>query len=162
MSAPSKKTTKKRKKRDPNRPKRAMTPFLFFACEQRQILKEKGKKMTLPEQSRYIAEVWKSVSDKSAYVKLSETDRSRYYREMEAYKPPYKIKRPRSSYAFYMRDIRASVAAQFPDKTPRELMSDVAAAWKASPDATKQKYIQMANKDKVRYANEKNAASITE
>ena len=37
---------RKRKKRDPNRPKRAMTPFLFFACEQRKLLKENGKKMT--------------------------------------------------------------------------------------------------------------------
>jgi hypothetical protein len=151
---------RKKKKRDPNRPKRAMTPFLFFACEQRKILKEKGKKMTLPEQSRHIAEIWKSVTDKSAYVVQAEVDRSRYYREMEAYKPPYKIKRPRSSYAFYMRDVRATVAAQFPDKTPRELMSDVATAWKASPNATKQKYVQMANEDKVRYENEKNATSI--
>jgi|TARA_B110000211_G_scaffold100139_1_gene116542 hypothetical protein len=156
------KRKRKKKKRDPNRPKRAMTPFLFFACEQRKILKEKGKKMTLPEQSRHIAEIWKSVTDKSAYTVLSEVDRSRYYREMEAYKPPYKIKRPRSSYAFYMRDVRATVAAQFPDKTPRELMSDVAVSWKASSDAIKQKYVQMANDDKVRYANEKSAAPIIE
>ena len=161
MSVPSKKTTKKRKKRDPNRPKRAMTPFLFFACEQRKILKENGKKMTLPEQSRHIAEIWKSVTDKSAYIVQSEVDRSRYYREMEAYNPPYKIKRPRSSYAFYMRDVRATVAAQYPDKTPRELMSDVAVAWKASSEAIKQKYVQMANEDKIRYANEKSGAANT-
>ena len=151
---------RKRKKRDPNRPKRAMTPFLFFACEQRKLLKENGKKMTLPEQSRHIAEVWKSVTDKSAYIKQSENDRSRYYREMDAYEPPYKIKRPRSSYAYFMKDVRASIAEQFPDKTPRELMSDVAAAWKASPEATKLNYVQMASKDKVRYQNENNTIIV--
>jgi hypothetical protein len=156
MSAPSRKNKKKKNnKRDPNRPKRAMTPFLFFACEQRKLLKAKGKKMTLPEQSRYIAEVWKSVTDKSTYVELSDKDRARYYREMESYKPPYRIKRPRSSYAFFMRDMRASVAARFPEKTPRELMSHVAACWKASSEEITQKYVQMAKDDKVRYENEK-------
>jgi hypothetical protein len=155
------KVKRKKKKRDPNRPKRAMTPFLFFACEQRKILRENGRKMTFPDQSRYIAEIWKSVTDKSAYVKQSETDRSRYYREMEAYEPPYKIKRPRSSYAYFMKDVRASVAAQFPDKTPRELMSDVAAAWKSSPEATKQKYVQLAKEDKVRYENEKKCTVVS-
>ena len=132
-----------------------MTPFLFFACEQRQILKEKGRKMSLPEQSRYIAEVWKSVTDKSTYIDQSEADRARYYREMEKYEPPYKIKRPRSSYAFYMKDMRSSIAEKFPDKTPRELMSNVAESWKASATSVREKYIQMALDDKKRYEDEK-------
>ena len=51
----------KRRKRDPARPKRAMTPFLYFACEKRKELKENGEKMTLPEQSRRIAAMWKTV-----------------------------------------------------------------------------------------------------
>lgn len=135
-----------------------MTPFLFFACEQRQILKEKGRKMSLPEQSRYIAEVWKSVTDKSTYIDQSEADRARYYREMEKYEPPYKIKRPRSSYAFYMKDMRSSIAEKFPDKTPRELMSNVAESWKASATSVREKYIQMALDDKKRYEDEKTMA----
>lgn len=118
--------------------------------------------MSLPDQSRYIAEVWKSVTDKSTYITQSEADRARYYREMEKYEPPYKIKRPRSSYAFYMKDMRSSIAEKFPNKTPRELMSNVAESWKASATSVREKYKQMALNDKKRYEDEKTLAASKE
>jgi len=152
--------TKSRKTRDPNRPKRAMTAFLYYACEQRIILKQSGRKMALTEQSRYIADLWKAVTDKSKYEEQSEKDRERYRAEMSAYTPPYKIKRPRSSYAFFMRDMRADIAKQYPDKTPRELMSNVAAAWRNADDSIKSKYVTMAGEDKKRYSEEKKAVSV--
>ena len=95
-----------KRKRDPARPKRAMTPFLYYACEQRNILKARGDKMTLPQQSKHIAVLWKSVTDKSKYVGQAKEDRARYDDEMSRYTPPRKIKRPRSSYAFFMKDKR--------------------------------------------------------
>mgnify|MGYP002816859547 CR=1 FL=1 len=149
--------TKKRKTRDPARPKRAMTPFLYFACEQRKLLKESDEKMALPEQSRKIAGLWKNVDDKSTYVDLAKVDQARYREQMSHYTPPKKIKRPRSSYAFFMRDVRARVAAANPDKTPRELMSDIAAAWKTITSDERVSYNDMAEKDKQRYADEKSA-----
>ena len=152
-------TKRTKETRDPNRPKRAMTPFLYYACEQRAILKEAGRKMSLTEQSRYIAGLWKVVTDKTKYEEQSQEDRKRYHNEMSSYTPPYKIKRPRSSYAFFMRDMRASIALQFPDKTPRELMSNVAAAWRNSNDAVKSKYVTLAEQDKKRYTEEKKTIS---
>lgn len=145
----------KKRNRDPARPKRAMTPFLYFACEQRKILKERGEKMTLPEQSRYIAGLWKEVSDKSKYIDESKVDQARYREQMSHYTPPKKIKRPRSSYAFFMRAVRARVAAAAPDKTPRGLMTDIAAAWKIITPEDRNHYNTMAQEDKARYANEK-------
>ena len=67
----------KKRRRDPARPKRAMTPFLYYACEQRNILKANGDKMTLPDQSRHIAQLWKNVSDadKAKYIAQSEKDK---------------------------------------------------------------------------------------
>ena len=148
------KSHKKKKKRDPARPKRAMTPFLYYACEQRNILKEEGKKMSLIEQSRYIASLWKNVTDKSKYEELSQKDRARYKSEMASYVPPYKVKRPRSSYAFFMRDVRQSIADKYPEKSPRELMSDVAIEWKSTDESVKNKYVKMAEADKIRYKEE--------
>ena len=103
--------TSKKRKRDPARPKRAMTPFLYYACEQRNILKQNGDKMTLPEQSRHIAHLWKSVSDedKTKYVEQSDRDKARYRDEMSRYEPPKKIKRPRSSYAFFMKNMQFQI-----------------------------------------------------
>lgn len=149
----------KRRKRDPARPKRAMTPFLYFACEKRKELKENGEKMTLPEQSRRIADMWKNVDDKSSYVVSASVDRARYDQEMKSYVPPKKIKRPRSSYAFFMKDVRGRIAEAAPSKTPRELMSDIATAWRQITDKEKKHYTQMANDDKKRYTEEKNAES---
>ena len=151
------KTKSKKRQRDPARPKRAMTPFLYFACEQRKILKESDEKMPLPEQSRRIAQMWKEVSDKSKYIELSKVDQARYKEQMSNYVPPKKIKRPRSSYAFFMRDVRERIAEAAPDKTPRELMSDIAAAWKAISSDERARYNEMAEKDKQRYADEKSA-----
>lgn len=149
--------SRKKRQRDPTRPKRAMTPFLYFACEQRKILKQSDEKMTLPEQSRRIAELWKEVADKSKYIEQAKADQSRYKEQMSHYVPPKKIKRPRSSYAFFMRDVRARIAEASPDKTPRELMSDIAAAWKSVSDDERARYNEMAEKDKKRYADEKAA-----
>lgn len=149
----------KRRKRDPARPKRAMTPFLYFACEQRKKLKENGEKMTLPDQSRRIAEMWKMVEDKSCYEASASKDRKRYEQEMESYTPPKKIKRPRSSYAFFMKDVRSRLALAAPDKTPRELMSDIADAWKQITNKDRNRYTQMATDDKKRYQEEKSAES---
>lgn len=145
----------KRSKRDPARPKRAMTPFLYFACEQRRVLKEAGEKMSLPDQSRRIADLWKVVLDKSSYEASAAKDKARYHCEMENYNPPKKIKRPRSSYAFFMKSVRQQIADKAPDKTPRELMTDIAAEWKSISNEEKSKYTQMAEKDKLRYADEK-------
>jgi|TARA_B110000211_G_C13911132_1_gene478403 high mobility group protein B2 len=149
----------KRRKRDPARPKRAMTPFLYFACEKRKELKENGEKMTLPDQSRRIAGMWKIVEDKSSYETSAAVDRARYEQEMKSYVPPKKIKRPRSSYAFFMKAVRGRIADAAPSKTPRELMSDIAAAWRQISDEEKNRYTQMATDDKKRYQEEKNAES---
>ena len=73
--------------------------------------------------------------------------------------PPYKLKRPRSSYAFFMRDVRQSVAEKYPEKSPRELMTDVAVAWRATDESVKKKYVEMAEVDKQRYKEELNKLS---
>lgn len=150
-------TKKRKRQRDPARPKRAMTPFLYFACEQRKILKQTDVKMTLPDQSRRIAQLWKEVTEKSKYIEQAAVDQARYKEQMSRYIPPKKIKRPRSSYAFFMRDVRERIARASPEKTPRELMSDIAAAWKSISDDERARYTNMAEKDKQRYADEKSA-----
>jgi hypothetical protein len=150
----------KKRTRDPARPKRAMTPFLYYACEQRNILKENGEKMTLPDQSRHIARLWKDVSDqdKAKYIAQADVDKTRYRDEMSRYEPPKKIKRPRSSYAFFMKDMRQKIATEHPDKNPRELMADIAAVWRKITEQDKAIYNQMAAEDKLRYEEEKKNA----
>ena len=117
--------------------------------------------MTLPDQSRHIAQLWKSVSEeeKAKYVAQSEVDKQRYRDQMSRYEPPKKIKRPRSSYAFFMKATRQEIAERYPDKNPRELMGFIAQAWKNISDDEKTKYTVMATEDKTRYTEEKQNAA---
>lgn len=144
-----------KRKRDPARPKRAMTPFLYYACEQRNILKARGDKMTLPQQSKHIAQLWKSVTDKTKYVEQAKEDRARYEDEMSRYVPPKKIKRPRSSYAFFMKDKRDEISEKHPEKNPRQLMGEIASVWRSISEEEKGKYTKLAEEDKARYQQEK-------
>jgi hypothetical protein len=73
--------------------------------------------------------------------------------------PSYKLNRPQSSYAFFMRDARQSVAEEYPEKSPREFMTEefmtnVAVAWRATDESVKNKYVEMAEVDKQRYNEE--------
>ena len=149
------KGNKKKRKRDPARPKRAMTPFLYFACEHRRKLKNRPEKLTLSEQSKLIAVQWKIIADKSPFEALAKQDKARYVAEMSLYTPPKKVKRPRSSYAFFMKDNRQTIAEAHPDKSPRELMGFIAEAWKKIEVDKKAYYIGIATEDKVRYVREK-------
>lgn len=149
------KGNKKKRQRDPARPKRAMTPFLYYACEQRKVLKDRDEKLTLSEQSKLIAEQWRNLEDKSEYERKSAQDKQRYADEMSRYVPPHRVKRPRSSYAFFMKDHRQSIAEDHPDKSPRELMGYIAAAWKSISADKKAHYVRLAEEDKTRYNTEK-------
>lgn len=151
------KKNKKKRQRDPARPKRAMTPFLYYACEKRRELKNTQEKMTLSEQSKMIASHWAALTDKSKYEALSAQDKQRYADEMSRYVPPKKVKRPRSSYAFFMKDHRQTIASEHPDKSPRELMGFIAQAWKSIDSVKKSHYVRLATEDKARYVTEKEA-----
>jgi hypothetical protein len=106
--------------------------------------------------------MWKAVEDKSIYIEQAKKDRARYEDEMSRYEPPKKIKRPRSSYAFFMKNMREKISNENPDKNPRELMANIAAAWKNISDAEKEKYNHMAEEDKKRYAQEKSEENSNE
>jgi hypothetical protein len=95
---------------------------------------------------------------KIPYIAQADKDKARYRDEMSRYKPPMRIKRPRSSYAFFMKDSRQQIAESNPDKNPRELMSYIAAAWKSISESDKAKFNEMAAEDKKRYEEEKKSA----
>ena len=58
-----------------------------------------------------------------------------------------------------MKDKAQAISKQHPDKTPRELMADIAAAWNNISEDEKAKYNKLAEEDKARYAQEKSEES---
>jgi len=56
-----------------------------------------------------------------------------------------------------MKDVRARLAQAAPEKTPRELMSDIAKHWREISEDEKNRFTKMATNDKKRYLDEKSA-----
>eukprot|EP01029_Cantina_marsupialis_P017095 TRINITY_DN383_c2_g2_i1.p2 TRINITY_DN383_c2_g2~~TRINITY_DN383_c2_g2_i1.p2 ORF type:complete len:367 (-),score=120.77 TRINITY_DN383_c2_g2_i1:259-1359(-) len=85
----SKKSTKKRKK-DPNAPKKTKSAYIFFSMRCREILKEEGSvikgKEILPEIGRRWAAL--SAEEKKEFEEKSAEDKKRYEEDMKTYTPP--------------------------------------------------------------------------
>lgn len=75
-------------KKDPNRPNRAKTSYLFF-CEEMRTKKEEFNFETnsISEQSKLFGSLWQKISkeEKQKYTTLAENDKIRYEEEMQNY-----------------------------------------------------------------------------
>ena len=91
--ASSPKAGSKKKKKDPNAPKRAMTSFFYFSKEMRPKVKEENPEMTFGELGKKIGELFRGLSadEKEKYEELAKKDKERYQREMAEYKSSSKV-----------------------------------------------------------------------
>ena len=80
--------------KDPNKPKRAKSSYLYFCDKMRPIVTEKLKKangknwkVKISKVSEKLGKLWSEISDKDKepYIKLSQKDSERYKTEMENY-----------------------------------------------------------------------------
>lgn len=74
--------------KDPNKPKRAKTSYMYFCQDHREKLKKDNPKMKMVEISKLLGQLWSTLSekDKKEYVKSSEKDKERYQEDIEKYK----------------------------------------------------------------------------
>jgi hypothetical protein len=81
-----------RKKKDPNAPKRGKSAYIFFCAEYRpQVKEELGEEAKTTEVTSRLGELWTEMKNDNSvelkkFQKLSEADKKRYQKEMEAYK----------------------------------------------------------------------------
>lgn len=75
----------KKKPKDPNAPKAAMSAYQFFCADKRQSCKDKGTKQPTMKE---LGAAWKKVNEKkkSKYEKMAKKDKVRYQEEKEDYK----------------------------------------------------------------------------
>lgn len=64
-------------------------------------------------------------------------------------------KRPSTPYVFFMNEKRGDIKKKHPDLDFSECSKMIAQQWKSLPENEKQKYMEMADKDKGRYRQEK-------
>lgn len=85
MAEPRKRTV--RRKKDPNAPKRALSAYMFFANENRDIIKSENPDITFGQVGKMLGEKWKALSgeDREPYEAKAKADKRRYESEKELY-----------------------------------------------------------------------------
>ena len=78
---------KKREKKDPNAPKKALTAFFMFQTERRASLKKERPELDNKQLIYEMSNEWKVMKDedKVKYQALADEDRKRYEKERAAY-----------------------------------------------------------------------------
>lgn len=69
-------------------------------------------------------------------------------------KDPNAPKRGKSSYIFFCVEYREKIKKSHPDMDAKDIIKELGQAWRQLPNEKKQKYEQMASKDKERYSSE--------
>ena len=78
-------TNKLKAKKDPLKPKRPKSSYLFFCDEMRPILMKETPKSNLSEISKKLGKLWQEC-DKSKYLNKSIDDKDRYKSQIDDYK----------------------------------------------------------------------------
>lgn len=76
---------KRKQKKDPNAPKRALSAFFFFCGERRGEVKAQNPAFGLGDIAKELGKQWEKVGDKAKYEKMAAEDKKRFEREMAAY-----------------------------------------------------------------------------
>lgn len=151
----------KKKEKDPNRPKRPLTAFMRYSSKRRSKIRLEDPTKSMIQISKIIGEEWRNLSanDKRPFHDAATKDHEEYRVAKEKYDAS-KPKRPRTSYALFMKTNRAYIAKKNPNVSPRELMKFIAAEWKALNSVEKEKYEKMAIEDRERWEKNKNESKV--
>ena len=116
-----KKVIKNSTSKDPSKPKRGKSGFLFFCDEMRPIIKLSNNQITVKEVVSQLGVMWQQLKLEGKiekYEKESEKDRKRYRTEMENYK--MKVKKVTTSNVTIVAPPRTPKTPCGVKKTPRE------------------------------------------
>ena len=79
---------KGKRRKDPNAPKRAMSAYLYYCEDYRQMVRNENPDKTIAEVAKILGEMWRALSDddKAPYQEKATRDRDRYMKVMDAYR----------------------------------------------------------------------------
>ena len=79
--------TKVKQMKDPNRPKRPKSSYMFFTADIREKLAKKNPTASMTDLSKLMGQEWAKTSekDKMKFVKMAEDDKARYEDEIHEY-----------------------------------------------------------------------------
>merc|ERR1712072_1525117 len=170
-------TRKKRRKKDPNAPKRALTPYIFFLQKRRPELTAKHPNWKFTDIGKKLGSEWGSMTDsqKKSYVALAAKDAKRFASAMKSYTPPPPSKRSEgdtktrkkrrkkdpnapkralTAYVFFLQKRRPELTAKRPNWKFTDIGKKLGSEWGSMTDSQKKSFVALAAKDAKRFATE--------
>ena len=177
-----KKSKKTNKNKDPTKPKKGKSAYIFFCQDKRSKVKEDHPEMSPREITSELGRLWSEIKDNkrmiSKYTKMSKVDKGRYDEAMKEYTPlsdeeigalkkprkkrtsskkdPSKPKRGKSAYLFFCADERPRVKEDHPEMSPKEITTELGRRWQEikNDEEAISEYVELAQDDKERYEEE--------
>mmetsp|Transcript_15908 Transcript_15908/g.44003 ORF Transcript_15908/g.44003 Transcript_15908/m.44003 type:complete len:800 (+) Transcript_15908:244-2643(+) len=169
--------SKKKPKKDPNKPKRAQTAFMIFSNENRERFKRANPDLKFGDLAKLIGTEYKALG-KGELAELEKKvgkEKARYELEMRDYKPPAGYddsetkgkgkakkkkkdpnapKRATTAFMFYSTKMRPIIKEKQPDIKFTEMGKLIGEKWRELSADDKREFEIKAEKDKERYAKE--------
>lgn len=156
--------------KDPNAPKRVKSNYIFFCIEQRDKVKTDNPKMEAKDITRELGRIWRddlNDKQKAVFTKKSEKDKERYQKEMIGYEPPVNLaststgkkertgpKKAKTSYICFCQVKREDIKNES-GLSAKDITAELGRLWRGMDDDDKKPYVELADKDKERYGEEK-------
>lgn len=155
--------------KDPKKPKAKKSAFNFFSIEKGAEIRQQNSEFKIGEVAKEVSNLWQKMGDeeKQKYNDMAIKDQARFEEEMKVYQPPpapatiyqavkdpNKPKKGRSAYMFFNAEMSLEVRKLNPNYKMGEVSQEVGNRWQKITDEQKQKYTDMAEKDKGRHEEE--------
>jgi len=154
-------------KKDPNRPKRGLTAFMFYSQGRRKQLKLSAPTLAFGDVAKLIGGEWKKLQEhqKIQYHIQSAKDKERFNVEMQSYIPPTDDKsrkkkrkfdknapkRSKSAYLFFVAERRPNLVSENPSWNFGDYGKHLGVEWRSMVGDKRAKWDKMASNDKLRY-----------
>ncbi len=151
------KDIKKKKTRDPNRPKRPLSAYMLYSKEMRPTIKEDHPEFKVTEVAKEIGHLWKKITneEKAPFVKEANKLREAYQIKYDSYKEEQNEqkgpKRACSAYIHFSQAARPALKAKYPKEGVADIAKRTGEQWRSLSDKKKKPYQDMADADKARY-----------
>eukprot|EP00210_Caulerpa_lentillifera_P000535 g517.t1 len=155
---------RKKKRRDPNKPKKPKSSYVYFMEQYRQEVKEENPNLRPQHIMKLMGERWTKLpeEERERFEELSKSDRVRYQEEMKDYTSPdetldepgakrsrteiYKLpKSPPTAFRIFSKELRKKLGS---DLNADEKTKRVAQAWRDATVMERQKYHDLANEER--------------
>lgn len=112
---------KRKRVKDPNKPKRATTAYFYYLSSERELAKKEGRESNrIAEFTKQISAKWRALSEdeRKPFEDKAATDKARYQDQMKIFtgKDPDKPKRPQSAYFIFLGEFRNKHKGQYAHK----------------------------------------------